>query len=118
MMMQYHHWQNLQSKEKWKPPDDLKIKRIVKSTKNKRFTFKTFLAKELSGKRLEVYEKAKANFKEVYYENRLSTKNNLLRLEVGEGFFMEEHRDWYSRSPIKDRKFKTYNNGLLIVRVL
>ncbi len=52
-LMQYHHWQNLQSKEQWKPPDDLKIKRIVKSTKNKEFTFKTFLAKE---QHLENYE--------------------------------------------------------------
>jgi hypothetical protein len=108
--MKYEHWAMLQATPPWEPPKELKKASKVKF-------YKSYDKKELIGKRLMAYKKAKANFIKVEYSISLSKINNLLTLNVGEGFFSEFYRCWGGKSKIKGKKFKVYNHGSLIVRV-
>lgn len=73
-------------------------------------------------RKLDIYERAyeKALNKAMLltYNNKLSARANLDKLEIGQGYLRSEVGDFGARSWLYPKKFKTYNQQRLIVRVL
>ena len=64
------------------------------------------------------YQKALGKAVLLPYNSKLSARDNLDKLEIGQGYLRKEVGDFGVRSFIHPKKFKTYNKQRLIVRVI
>ncbi len=73
-------------------------------------------------RKLDIYEKAykKALEKTVLlsYNSKLSARDNLDKLDIGQGYLRNQRGDFGARSFLYPKKFSTYKQQKLIVRVL
>ena len=64
------------------------------------------------------YQKALGKTVLLTYNSKLSARDNLDKLEIGQGYLRNKVGDFGVRSFIYPKKFKTYNKQRLIVRVI
>jgi hypothetical protein len=64
------------------------------------------------------YEKALGKVVLLTYNSKLSARANLDKLEIGQGYLRNKVGDFGVRSFIYPKKFLTYNQQRLIVRVM